>query len=313
MSIITSVWRAYRRRRPRTQVLIASLVVVLFAAATGEEAPSGRTDPVIEQPSDPESAGASTPASEVTTPPRTPETTSASSTSTTLGASDSGVGAAAAASGELTSVTKHVDGDTLWVGGGEKVRFIGMDTPETHGRTDCYGPEASARTAELLPLGTEVRLVYDAGRHDRYGRTLAYVYRASDGLFVNASLVRDGYARVMTVPPNVAHADEFLAVQREAREAARGFWGACGSSAATASMATTTVVATATTLAVRSPAGGDCHQSYTGTCIPPEVSDADCAGGGGDGPHHVQEKDIQVVGPDSFRLDADGNGVGCES
>lgn len=285
MSIIVSGWRAYRRRRLRTQVLIAGLVVLVGAAAIGEEAPAGRTDLVIERPS--------------TT------TTSSSSTSAPSTTTSTMVRAESPLSGELVSVTKHVDGDTLWVSGGEKVRFIGMDTPETtNGRRDCFGAEASARTAELLPLGTEVRLEYDAGRRDRYGRTLAYVYRASDGLFVNASLVRDGYAQVMTVPPNVAHAEEFVALQREAREAGRGFWGACGSSS---------VAPATTTVPIRPLAGGGCHPSYSGTCIPPDVSDADCAGGRGNGPHYVQEKDVQVVGPDPYELDSDGDGVGCES
>lgn len=306
MNIIASVWGAYRRRRPRTQLLIAGLVVLIAGAATGEEAPEGQTDQVVERPSDAARADPSTTTSEVTTPPRTPESTSAPSTSTTVRSSDAGDGAGAAASGELTSVTKHVDGDTLWVSGGVKVRFIGMDTPETtNGRRDCYGPEAAARVAELLPLGTAVRLVYDADRRDRYGRTLAYVYRASDGLFVNASLLRDGYAQVMTVPPNVAHAEEFLALQREAREAERGFWGACGSSSA--------APVTTTSVPIRPLVGGGCHPSYKGTCIPPHVSDADCAGGSGDGPHYVHEKNVQVVGPDTFRLDSDGDGVGCES
>jgi micrococcal nuclease len=70
-------------------------------------------------------------------------------------------------------------------------------------------------------------LVYDVDRTDRYGRLLAYVYRASDALFVNASLVRDGYAFAFTYPPDVAHAEEFVALQREAREANRGLWSAC--------------------------------------------------------------------------------------
>lgn len=68
-----------------------------------------------------------------------------------------------------------------------------------------------------------------------------------------------------------------------------------------------------TAVPIRPLAGGGCHPSYSGTCIPPDVSDADCAGGGGNGPHYVQEKDIQVVGPDPYGLDSDGDGVGCES
>lgn len=58
---------------------------------------------------------------------------------------------------------------------------------------------------------------------------------------------------------------------------------------------------------------GQCHASYQGTCIPPDVSDADCAGGSGDGPWYVQEKNVSVVGPDVFDLDRDGNGVGCQT
>jgi micrococcal nuclease len=134
--------------------------------------------------------------------------------------------------GDATKVERVVDGDTIVVSGGERVRFIGVDTPETKDPrkpVQCFGREASARTEQLLPPGTGVVLVYDVDRADRYGRTLAYVYRARDSLFVNASLVRDGYAVVLTVPPNVAKADEFVQLAREAREANRGLWRACRS------------------------------------------------------------------------------------
>jgi micrococcal nuclease len=129
-----------------------------------------------------------------------------------------------------TTIERVVDGDTIVVRGGERVRLIGMDTPETvdpRRPVQCFGEAASRRAKQLLPVGTSVRLVYDVDRYDRYGRTLAYVYRASDGLFVNASLVQDGYAVVYTVPPNVAHAAEFVALQQEARRAGRGLWTKC--------------------------------------------------------------------------------------
>src|SRR5680860_1548743 len=128
-------------------------------------------------------------------------------------------------SGDETTVERHVDGDTLWVEDRVKVRLIGVDTPETKHPSravECFGREASDLLSELLPLGTDVRLAYDVEREDRYGRTLAYLYRVEDGLFVNAELVREGYAQAYTVPPNVAHVDEFLALQAEAREARRG-------------------------------------------------------------------------------------------
>lgn len=132
-------------------------------------------------------------------------------------------------------VSKHVDGDTVRVriaGTEERVRFIGVDTPETHGRNgliECFGRQAAAHTAKLIPLGTEVRLVRDVEARDRYGRLLAYVYRAEDNLFVNLALARDGYADVLTYPPNVAHASDFVAAVADARNHDRGLWSECGS------------------------------------------------------------------------------------
>jgi micrococcal nuclease len=92
----------------------------------------------------------------------------------------------------------------------------------------CFALEASARTKALLPKGEVVRLVRDVDVRDKYQRLLAYVYRQRDGLFVNLSLVKDGYAATYTFPPNVAHVDEFVAAGRQAREANRGLWGKCG-------------------------------------------------------------------------------------
>lgn len=133
------------------------------------------------------------------------------------------------------TVTRVVDGDTIVVdvagGGEEKVRLIGIDTPETKDPrrpVQCFGKEASARTAALLPPGTPVRLVRDAELRDRYGRLLAYVYRLNDDLFVNLTLAREGYAAAATYPPNVAHTDELVAAAGRARAEGRGLWGACG-------------------------------------------------------------------------------------
>jgi len=129
--------------------------------------------------------------------------------------------------GDETTVVRVVDGDTVEVAGGERVRLIGIDTPEVYGGAECYGEQASAYTKQLLPAGTPVRLVYDVERLDRYGRTLAYVYRLADGEFINGSLVRNGYAQVATYPPNVTHVEEFLELQRQARQAGAGLWSAC--------------------------------------------------------------------------------------
>jgi micrococcal nuclease len=130
-------------------------------------------------------------------------------------------------------VVRAVDGDTIVVdvGGGreERVRYIGVDTPETvkpRTSVQCFGRYASQFNHRLVD-GRAVRLVTDAEARDRYGRLLAYVYRAEDGMFVNAEIVRDGYAKLLTIPPNVRHVEQFRALATEARRAGRGLWNAC--------------------------------------------------------------------------------------
>jgi micrococcal nuclease len=130
-------------------------------------------------------------------------------------------------------VERVVDGDTIVVhiaGRDERVRLIGVDTPESvdpRKPVQCYGKEASAFTTQLLPEGTVVRLERDVEARDRFDRLLAYVYRVSDGLFVNFELARAGYAQVLTIPPNVAYAEEFRVAAAAARQAGTGLWSAC--------------------------------------------------------------------------------------
>jgi micrococcal nuclease len=144
---------------------------------------------------------------------------------------EAGIGGAPGGT-QTARVVRVVDGDTIVVrlgGADERVRYIGVDTPETvKPRTpvQCFGKKASAENHRLVE-GRRVRLVPDVEARDRYGRMLAYVYRASDGLFVNAELVRRGYATPMTIAPNVRYADRFTAWSRKARRAGRGLWGAC--------------------------------------------------------------------------------------
>ena len=136
-------------------------------------------------------------------------------------------------SGANATVERVVDGDTIIVRAGgrrERVRLIGIDTPESvkpNTPVQCFAIEASNRTKALLPPGTPVRLVGDVEQRDRYKRLLAYVYRARDDLFVNLVLAREGYAVPYTFPPNVAHTAEFVAAAAEARDAHRGLWSAC--------------------------------------------------------------------------------------
>jgi len=138
-----------------------------------------------------------------------------------------GVAAAWAAPSLEGVVVKVVDGDTIHVRIGERierVRYIGVNTPELHHPT--RGAEAGGREALRvngnLVAGKRVRLELDVQTRDRYGRLLAYVWVGD--LMVNAELVRSGYAQVMTVPPNVRYQALFLRREREAREAARGLW-----------------------------------------------------------------------------------------
>jgi len=132
------------------------------------------------------------------------------------------------------TVTATVDGDTVDLrfadGHTDRARLLGVDTPETvhpDRPVDCFGPEASAQTDALLPAGTPVLVQRDAEARDRYGRLLVYLWRKDDGLFVNASLVADGYARTLSIAPNDAHRVELSAAAAEARTAGRGLWGRC--------------------------------------------------------------------------------------
>ena len=130
-------------------------------------------------------------------------------------------------------MTRIVDGDTIKVsiaGQAETVRYIGVDTPETRRPgtpIECFGQAASAHNRRLVD-GRAVVLSTDAEPRDRYGRLLAYVYRRPDRLFVNAALVRDGYATILTIPPNVRHAGRLLEAERAARRRGAGLWSACG-------------------------------------------------------------------------------------
>lgn len=119
-------------------------------------------------------------------------------------------------------VTRVIDGDTIVIEGGRRVRYIGINTPETHGKAQPFGQEATEANRALVE-GKMVRLEKDVSETDKYGRLLRYVY--VDGTFVNAELVRQGYAQAVSYPPDVKYQDCFRALEREAREARRGLWG----------------------------------------------------------------------------------------
>lgn len=140
-------------------------------------------------------------------------------------------------------IERVVDGDTVILSTIGRARLIGVNTPETVSPAQrqrgeppqCYGPEASAQTKKLLPAGTAVGVEYDVDPTDRFGRTLIYLYRGDD--FINADLVRDGYARAKAYKPNIRYKSTFDGLEAEAKAKGKGLWGSCssGTSSATAS------------------------------------------------------------------------------
>jgi micrococcal nuclease len=127
-------------------------------------------------------------------------------------------------------VVRVVDGDTIVAsvdGSDEYVRYIGVDTPETvkpDTPVQCYGPQASDENHRLVE-GRSVKLVFDAEQRDDYGRLLAYVYTGRR--FVNAELVRGGFARTLAISPNTSHTTALQRLATRAARAGRGLWGAC--------------------------------------------------------------------------------------
>jgi len=152
------------------------------------------------------------------------------------------VSSAASAAPEKATVTKIVDGDTIYVnqnGNTLKVRLIGIDTPESRYNSKAerdsdrsgedlkailaQGKRATAYLKSILRKGDTVTLEYDLQQYDKYGRTLAYVY-LSDGRMLNELIIASGYASPMTIPPNIKHKDLFLKAYQEARYHKLGLW-----------------------------------------------------------------------------------------
>ncbi len=135
---------------------------------------------------------------------------------------------------EHAVISKVVDGDTVKLESGETVRYIGIDTPETkHPKKpiQCFGKEASNRNTELVE-GKEVLLEKDISDTDRYGRLLRYVYlpnpdATDEAIFVNEYLIEQGYATLLTYPPDVKYDTLLRNAEKRAREEQNGLWGGC--------------------------------------------------------------------------------------
>ena len=123
------------------------------------------------------------------------------------------------------TVVRVIDGDTVKLQTGDTLRYIGIDAPETkHPKkpVEAYGKEASAFNQKLVS-GQDIQVEFDVQQRDKYGRLLGYVF-LPDGTFVNAELVKQGYAKVVTYPPNVRYSNLFRKLQAEAVKHERGLW-----------------------------------------------------------------------------------------
>ncbi len=191
-------------------------------------------------------------------------------------------------------VIRVIDGDTIEVTIGssrDRVRFIGVDTPESTTRVEPYGREATVFTRRWLDE-RRIWLEHDVELRDRYRRRLAYVWLQPPkdrsvpeirAKMFNAILLSEGYAQLLTVPPNVRYVDVFRALQTEARQQGKGLW------------------AQAPALA---PGASPCDPSYPDVCIPPPPPDLDCS--------EIPYRRFRVLPPDPHRFDGDHDGIGCE-
>jgi endonuclease YncB( thermonuclease family) len=197
------------------------------------------------------------------------------------------------------------DGDTLVLDNGDRIRLVQIDAPERKG--ECYGRQAGTVLRHLLPVGTAVRVVRDSrlDNIDRYGRKLRYIFRGKRN--INLVLVQKGASSVWFFDGDQGRfAGQLVAAANAARAAKRGAWGACEASYDFLSAWTTKAK-----VKKQGTQSANCHPSYKGACLDPNASDYDCAGGSGNGPKYTGP--VTVVGYDEYGLDADGDGVGCET
>lgn len=207
----------------------------------------------------------------------------------------------------LYKVVKVIDGDTLDVaidGKTERLRLIGIDTPETvdpRKTVQCFGKEASDKAKELLQ-NSSVRLEEDTSQdsRDKYGRLLRYVY-LEDGTNYNKYMIAEGYAHEYTYQVPYVYQAEFKAAEKSARENNRGLWSPSSCGGVTTSEAPAPSATQSTPVPAVS--GNNCDPNYS-PCIPLVSYDLDC----GD-----ISTSVKVIGTDKHRFDREGDGYGCES
>jgi micrococcal nuclease len=129
--------------------------------------------------------------------------------------------------GDYIKVTRVIDGDTVLLENGERLRYIGINAPEL-GKTEateCFALEATTENQRLVE-GQNIRIEKDVSERDKYGRLLGYVY-LKDGTFVNMHLVENGFAHAAAYPPDIAKSTLFTELEKEARIGKRGLWNLC--------------------------------------------------------------------------------------
>jgi micrococcal nuclease len=204
---------------------------------------------------------------------------------------------------ELAMVLSITDGDTIRIDrghGSERLRYIGMNTPEAG---EPGGSEATAANTSLV-AGRQVVLERDVSETDQFDRLLRYVWIQDGGgwTFVNMKLVAEGFAQAATYPPDVRFSELFVGTEQTARSTLAGLWAATPEP-------TLAPVPTAAPLPIALPAptkaASNCHPSYK-PCLP-IVDDLNCPD-----VRALGLAPVQVIGPDDYRLDANHDGVGCE-
>lgn len=207
----------------------------------------------------------------------------------------------------LIKVSRVIDGDTVELEDGKRLRLIGIDTPE---KGDCYSQEATNKAKELLE-GQEVTLEKDVSETDRYGRLLRYIWKGET--LINEQLVKEGYASSYSYPPDIKYQDRMVAAQKEARDGNKGLWSACNSQTntnITQPASTPTMKPAVKTNNTQPSSGGACKYS----CSSP---DRDCS----DFSTHAEAQTFFnccgfTSSYDPMRLDkatGQGNGLACES
>jgi len=187
-------------------------------------------------------------------------------------------------------VTRAVDGDTIEIEGGQRIRYIGINAPESvypAKEIECYGREAANKNKELVE-GKRVKLKKDISETDKYGRLLRYVW--VDDIFVNDYLVRQGYAYAATIPPDVKYSSQFIQAQQEARENSRGLWAECQEE-------------------VEEPTSESTSEDIICSSNVYNCSDFSTHAEA----QNVYEYCLEKVGKDVHRLDGDDDGSACES